>query len=140
MGGNIGRSPELKYGLPYDENKNPGAFEARFYPKEGELDFVGMQMSQTEQESRWDYMRIPATTYAVFDIDCKIDQGSQFAGINEWLIENEGEYKRSKWDAGGQISAAAFVLCVYDHTNKFAKEQIMELWISLEKTTTEDNK
>ena len=33
---------EIKHGLAYDANSNPGAFEARFYPNEGEFDFVGV--------------------------------------------------------------------------------------------------
>ena len=123
--------PELKCGLPYDAHSNPGAFEVRFYPSGGEYVFVGTQMSQTEPESKWHYIQIPETIYVVFDIDCKIDQGPQFAGLNEWLHNNKEKYKRFTWDANGKISPAEFVICVYDHTNKFAKEQIMEMWVSL---------
>jgi len=126
---------ELKHAIPYDANNNPGAFEARFYPDGGEFDFVGIQVGQREPGTAWEYMRIPAAIYAVFEIDCKIDQGPQYNELNEWLNENEVEYKRFKWDADGQIVAAEFVLCVYDHTEKFAKQQIMEIWIPVEKTS-----
>ena len=125
--------PALKCGLDYNSNDNPGAFEVRFYPDEAEFDFVGTQMRQTEPESLWDYMQIPIVTYAVFDIDTKIDQGPQFNGVNDWIAANENEYKRFKWDADGHVKEAEFVICVYDHTEKFAKEQIMELWIPVVK-------
>ena len=82
-------------------------------------------------ESVWDYLQIPKFTYAVFDIDCKIDQHPQFDQINEWLRLNEDKYKQLEWDADGQITPAAFVLCVYDHTNKFASDHIMEMWIPI---------
>ena len=126
---------KIKHYLPSDKNENPGAgaFEARFYPPEGEYDFVGEFVSKKDPDSVWDYLEIPAATYAVFDIDHKIDQNSQFAELNEWLAANENEYTRFEWDAHGKITKAIFVLCVYDHTEKFAKEQIMEMWIPLVK-------
>jgi len=119
--------------MPDDINLNPGAgaFEARFYPTEGEFVFVGEVVSIKDPDSVWDYLVVPATTYAVFDVDHKIDQGPQFAEINEWLAANETEYKRFEWDADGKVTKTAFVLCVYDHKEKFGKEQIMEMWIPL---------
>ena len=122
--------------LPYNQNTNPGAFEARFYHSKGEYDFVGCGLVERENpDSEWEYLHIPETVYAVFDIDHKIDQGAQFGALNAWLEEHKGEYKRLMLDAGKRITPAEFVICVYDHGGKFGKDRIMEMWIPLVKIT-----
>jgi len=120
--------------LPYDPLTNPGALEARFYHSGGEYDFVGCGIVTGENpDSQWEYLHIPKTTFAVFDIDHKIDQRPQFGALNGWLDENKGKYKRLMLDAGGKINPAEFVICVYDHSGKFGRDRIMEMWIPLVK-------
>ena len=127
---------EIHHGVTDDDGHSAG-HEARFYPDGGEHVFVGVEVTQTDPDSAWEYLKIPAGTYAIFDIDQKIDQSPQFHSINEWLDENKNIYRRFVWDADGHISAADFVICMYDHrtAGKYAQSQIMEMWIPIEKIT-----
>ena len=109
------------------------AFEVRFYPSDAEYVFTGLEVTHEEPDVAWEYINVPATTYAVFDIDQKVDTRPQFQGVNNWLEENKDKYKQTEWDADGRVDSAIFVVCLYDHRGKFRKEQIMEMWVPIEK-------
>lgn len=109
------------------------AYEARFYPPEGEWVFTGCRQKEKADSPYYELLSIPAALWAVFDIDHKIDKNPQYAGVNEWINKNKNIYKRIKWDAGGHIKISEFAIYWYDHQNKFGKERIMEMWIPVEK-------
>jgi AraC-like DNA-binding protein len=107
------------------------AFEVRFYPDDGKFIFTGTEVTREEPGVAWEYLRVPAALYAVFDIDEKADTKPQFQGVNNWLEENKDTYKQMIWDADGRVSPAIFAVCQWDHRGKYQKDKIMELWIPL---------
>ena len=109
------------------------AFEVRFYPDSGEYVFTGTEATREEPGTAWEYLKVPAAVYAVFDIDQKIDMSPQFQGVDEWLEENKGKYRQLEWDAGGHINSSIFVINLYDHRGKYQNDRVMELWIPLVK-------
>ena len=111
------------------------AREVRFYLKDAEYVFTGLEVTHEEPDVAWEYLKVPATAYAIFDIDQKTDTKPQFQGVNNWLEENKGKYKQMEWDAGGRVDSAIFVICQYDHEGKYQQSKIMEMWIPLEKVT-----
>ena len=124
------RAHEIKHGVT-DEENNSAAHEVRFYPESGEHIFAGVEVTQKDSGGAWEYLVLPEALYAVFDIDHKIDQGPQYAAINEWLAANADTYKRVMWDADGKTGLSEFVICRYDHrlTGKFKNSRVMEMWI-----------
>ena len=132
--GEMSGTHEIKYGIGDDEG-NSAAHEVRFYTDIGERIFVGVEVSQIDFESggAWEYLSVPESLYAVFEIDQKIDQNPQFAEINKWFDENADIYKKFIWDADGKISPSEFVICQYDHrtTGKYKNDLIMEMWIPI---------
>lgn len=130
----MSESHEIKHGVTDEEGHSAG-HEARFYPNDGEHIFVGVEVTQIEPDSVWEYLSIPATLYAIFDIDEKIELRPQYDAINEWIDANSSTYKRFVWDADGRVSKSEFVICQYDHriTGKYRKDRVMEMWIPIEK-------
>ena len=108
------------------------AYEAHFYPAEGERIFTACRQKEKATSPHYELLSVPAATWAIFEIDHKIDQNPQYAEINKWLDENKAVYTRFVWNAGGRISPSEFVICVYDHQCKFGKDRIMEMWVPLE--------
>ena len=107
------------------------AYEARFYSAEGERIFTACRQKEKITSPHYELLSVPAATWAVFDIDHKIDQPPQYAEVNKWLDDNKTVYTRFVWEADGRISTSEFVICVYDHQGKFGKDRIMEMWIPL---------
>ncbi|MCL2772296.1 MAG: AraC family transcriptional regulator [Oscillospiraceae bacterium] len=128
---------DITYGIT-DNEGNSAAYEVRFYTDGGEHIFAGVEVRQINSASSWEYLNVPAALYAIFEIDQKIDQRSQYDAVNKWLDENKTAYKRLVWDANGKVNPSEFVICQYDHrtAGKFKKDRIMEMWIPLEKTTS----
>jgi AraC-type DNA-binding domain-containing proteins len=123
---------EIKHGV-LDGDGHSAGHEARFYTPGGERIFVGVEAAQTDPESVWEYLTLPPSTYAIFDIDEKIDMGPQFEAVNKWLEENADTYAQSTWDAGGRVEKSEFVICCYDHrtAGKYHQNRVMEMWIPL---------
>jgi len=109
------------------------AYEIRFYTKNGEYAFIGLEVTHEEADVAWEYLKIPAAEYAVFDINQKIDTRPQFEGVNDWLDEHKDILKQMEWDAGGRIDSSVFVICLYDHSGKYAEKQVMEFLIPIVK-------
>ena len=109
-------------------------YEVRFYPPKGEQIFTACRQKERVNSPHYELLVVPAATWAVFDIDHKIDQAPQYAEVDQWLHENKSRYTQMQWDADGRLAQAEFVLCQYDHQGKFGSERIMELWVPLEKT------
>ena len=109
------------------------AHEVRFYLEDSEYVFTGLEVTREKEDVAWEYLRIPAATYAVFDIDQKVDTEPQYQAVNNWLEENKEKYKQMEWDANGQIVSTIFVICQYDHKGKYQKNRIMEMRIPLVK-------
>lgn len=136
-GGNLWRKYETETGIhEQPELVDWTAYEVHFYPPEGEYVFTGCRQKEKTSSPHYELMSVPSVCWAVFDIDCKIDQKPQYEAVDKWLDENKNVYKQMKWDADGRISASEFVICLYDHQNKFGKEQIMEMWVPLDKLIT----
>ena len=110
-------------------------YEVRFYPKDGEHIFAGCRQKEKVTSPHYELLSVPAVTWAVFEIDQKINQDPQFDEINKWLDDNKTAYKRFVWDADGRVSLSEFVICWYDHQGKFGKDRIMEMWIPLIRIT-----
>ena len=108
------------------------AYEVRFYPAEGERVFTACRQKEKITSPHYELLSVPAATWAIFEIDHKIDQTPQYAEVNKWLAENR-EYKQMKWDTDSRVNLSEFVICWYDHQGKFGKDRIMEMWIPLEK-------
>ena len=107
------------------------AYEARFYPPEGEQVFIGCQQEKREESPHYELLAVPAATWAVFDVDCKYDMGPQYVAIDWWIAANRDRYQHFSWDAGGRVIASEFVICRYEHQGKFGKDNIMEMWVPL---------
>lgn len=107
------------------------AHEVRFYPESGEYVFTGLEVTRGTGETLWEYIKVPAAPYAVFEIDYKIEAQPQYESIDKWLDDNKDTYKQLEWDADGRVASSIFVLCLYDHEGKFGKERIMEMRIPL---------
>lgn len=133
-GGNLWAKYEKETGL-YEgpELVDWSAYEVRFHTPEGERVFTGCRQTKKETVPHYELLTVPAILWAIFDIDCKIDQGPQFQDVTRWLEENKNVYRQMRWDAGGKVSTSEFVICWYDHQKKFGEDKIMELWIPLEK-------
>ena len=112
------------------------AHEVRFYAEDGEYVFIGLEVTHEESDVAWEYLKVPAVTYAIFDIDQKVDTRPQFEGANIWLDDNKEKYKQMEWNAGGRIDSAIFIVCQYDHSDdgKYHNGQVMEMWIPLIKS------
>jgi AraC family transcriptional regulator len=109
------------------------AHEVRFYTKDGEQVFTACRQKENVTSPHYDTLVVPALTWAVFDIDHTIAQEPQYDAVDKWLDENKNSYKQMQWDGGGRVSKSEFVICWYDHDNKFKKDRIMELWVPIEK-------
>jgi len=107
------------------------AHEVKFFTNEGERIFIGCRQINNITVPHYEMLHIPAATWVVFEIDHKLDFGSQFAKVFEWLNNNENKYKRMTWNANGRVSESLFEINHYDHNGKFGKDRIMELWIPL---------
>ena len=124
--------PKYAHNHHVDDYPNESrGFEVRFYPEDSEYVFAGSEVTHEEPNVAWEYLKVPATAYAIFDIDEKADTHPQFQGANNWLEENKDKYKSMEWDAGGRISPAVFIVCQWDHRGKYQKDKIMEMWIPL---------
>ena len=111
------------------------AHEVWFYTNDGEFVFTGLEATEQKSDSIWEYIRIPAVTYAIFEVDCNINQEPQIASIDKWLDEKKDKYKRFTFDAGNRINSSDFDICFFDHEEKFGKEKIMEIQIPLIRIT-----
>ena len=109
------------------------AHEVWFYTNDGDFVFTGVEVAKQKSNTVWEYINIPAVTYAVFEVDCSISQEPQIALIDKWLDENKDSYKRFLFDANGRITPSDFDICYFDHGGKFGKEKIMEIRIPLVK-------
>ena len=109
------------------------AHEVWFYTNEGEFVFTGLEATEQEPNSIWEYIQFPAVTYAIFEIDCNENQEPQIASVDKWLNENSNNYERLKFDANGRINLSDFDICYFDHRGKFGKQNIMEIWVPLVK-------
>lgn len=107
------------------------AYEVRFYTKNGEFVYTACRQKEKITSPYYELLTIPSITWAIFDIDHKLDQRPQFDAVNEWLQDNKDTYEQMKWDANGRLDESEFVICWYDHDNKFKNNQIMEMWIPL---------
>jgi len=134
--GAMSAAHEIKHGVGDDEG-NSAAHEVRFYPKDGERIFVGVEVKKTEADSPWEYLILPSTLYAVFEIDEKIDREPQSAAIEDWLSANSQIYKRKKWDADNCAGEGKFAIYRYDHRigGKYRENRVMEMWIPIKKIT-----
>jgi len=110
------------------------AYEVRFYPAEGERVFTACRQKEKITSPHYELLCVPAVTWAVFDIDHKIDQNAQYTEVNQWISENK-EYNQMKWDADNRVSSSEFIIYWYDHQGKFGKDRIMEMWIPLIRIT-----
>ena len=129
-------NPKYAHHHQVDDYPNESrAFEVRFYPKDAEYCFTGLEVTREEPDVIWEYIKIPVATYAIFDIDQKVNTKPQFQAVDNWLEENKDKYKQMKWDADGKVDLSNFVICLYDHRGKFQKDNIMEMWIPLIKVT-----
>ena len=111
------------------------AHEVRFYPADGERVFTACRQKEKVTSPHFELLIVPSISWAVFDIDHKINQKPQYDEVDKWLAENKNTYRQMKWDADGRVNESEFVICWYDHQGKFGKGRIMELWIPLEKVT-----
>lgn len=66
------------------------AHEVRFYPEDSEYVFTGLEVIRKINGTLWEYVKIPPISYAVFEIDYKIDIQSQFHLIDTWLDDRNG--------------------------------------------------
>jgi predicted transcriptional regulator YdeE len=107
------------------------AHSVYFYPESGIHAFTGLEVTEKADDTAWEYMEFPAVTYAVFDLDYKIDQGPQYAAIDEWVKNNADKYARFEWDAGGLLDKCGFAVYIYDHGGKFRDGNIVEMWLPL---------
>jgi hypothetical protein len=104
-----------------------------FYPEDSMYVFTGLVVSEEVYDTVWEYLQFPVATYAVFDLDYNLDQGPQYEAIDKWIVENENNYKRIEWNAGGRIASSEFGIYIYDHEGKFKESNIVELWIPFTK-------
>jgi len=109
------------------------AFEVWFYTKDGDYVFTGLEATEQKSDSAWEYMHIPETTYAIFEVNCNEDHDLQIKSIDEWLDKNEEKYKQVVFDAGNRIAPSDFDLCFFDHEGRFGKDRIMEIRVPLKK-------
>ena len=111
------------------------AHEVRFYTEDSEYVFIGLEVTHEKPDTAWEYLKVPAVAYAIFDIDQKVDTGPQFQGANTWLYENKEKYKQMDWNADGRIDSAIFIICQYDHSDdgKYHNNRVMEMWIPIKK-------
>ena len=108
-------------------------YEVRFFPKDGEFIFTACRQKEKLASPNYELLSVPAATWAVFDIDHKIDTNPQFDEVDKWIDENKAVYKRIIWDADGRVIPSEFVICWFDHDGKFGSDSIMEIWITIEK-------
>lgn len=111
------------------------AYEVRFYSEQGAYTdiFTGLAVTHEEPGIAWEYIKIPAAIYAVFDIDHKTNTIPQYISVFEWLENNKTTYKQLQWNADGRVDVPRFIICRYDHRGKYRDNKIMEYWIPLTK-------
>jgi len=94
--------------------------------------FTGSEVTDKVKDTAWEYLSVPKVTYAVFDLDYKIDLDPQYELIDLW-VEKNNIYKWTKWDADGKLDSEKFSIYIYDHDGKFKENKIVEFWIPLVK-------
>ena len=100
-----------------------------FYPKNNIYVFTGLEVTGEVVDTAWEYMQLPSATYAVFELDYKVDQGPQYEAIENWIKDNKGVYKRIEWDANGKVDLSTYAIYIYKHDDKFKDSKIVECWI-----------
>ena len=108
-------------------------YEVRFFPSNRERIFTACRQKEKVTSPHYELLTIPSLTWAVFDIDFKIEQDSQYTAIHKWLDNNKNNYKRIKWGADGRVDESEFIVCHFDHDGIFGKDKIMKMWIPIER-------
>ncbi len=82
-GGNIWERYEKETAV-YEQPElvNWAGYEARFYSADGECVFKGCRQKDKVASPHYELLVLPYSLWAVFEIDCKVDQGPQYAGVD----------------------------------------------------------
>jgi len=100
-----------------------------FYPGDDVYVFTGLEVTEEVTDTAWEYLKLPAVTYAVFELDYKTDQDAQYKAIDKWIEDNKETYKRFEWGAGGRVASSEFGIYIYDHEGKFKDSKVVEYLI-----------
>lgn len=110
------------------KNKLSGnGYEIRIYNDYECRCHVGVCVSGSETDDAYTVMKLPASTYAVFEVYVARGYDSENDAIDEWLEANSKRYKQRT------IDGAPYVVEYYDERFEGDSENsIVEIWIPIE--------
>lgn len=104
------------------------SYEIRIYDGNKCMCHVGVCVYDNEVDSAFTLLKLPASTYASFEVYVARGYDSENDAMNEWLEANKEKYKQRRIDGN------PYVVEFYDERfNGNSEDSIVEIWIPIEK-------
>ncbi|NLY89771.1 MAG: GyrI-like domain-containing protein [Firmicutes bacterium] len=88
---------------------------------------VGVCVSESEVDSAFTVLKLPASTYAAFEVHVARGYDSENAAMDAWLEANKERYKERR------IDGHLYVVEYYDERfHGDSEDSIMEIWVPVE--------
>lgn len=106
-------------------------YEVRLYNEDSCLVHVGVAVADSEAvDSAYGVMKLPASSYAVFEVYVARGYDSENESMNRWLEENKDKYRQR------QLDGRHYVVEFYDERFQGdSPESVVEVWIPLEEVS-----
>jgi len=102
-------------------------YEIRIYNENQCRCHVGVRVSDSESDSHFTVLKLPASTYAAFEVYVARGYDSENEAMDEWLEANRDKYKQRR------IDGSPYVIEYYDERfDGDSEDSIVEIWIPIE--------
>lgn len=103
-------------------------YEIRIYDDKQCTCHVGVSVSDSSVDSVYSVLKLPASTYAAFEVYVAQGYDSENAAMDEWLKANKEKYRQRLIDGN------PYVVEYYDERFQGdSEESIVEIWVPIEK-------
>lgn len=119
---------ELYEKIGFKNKLSENSYEVRIYNVNKCTCHVGVCVSSSEVDSVFTLLKLPASTYASFEVYVARGYDSENDAMDEWLEANKKKYKQRR------INGNPYVVEFYDERfNGDSEDSIVEIWIPIEK-------
>lgn len=119
---------ELNEKIGFKNKLSENSYEVRIYDVNQCTCHVGVCVSSSEVDSAFTLLKLPASTYASFEVYVARGYDSENDAMDEWLEANKEKYKQRV------IDGKPYVVEFYDERfNGDSEDSIVEIWIPIEK-------
>lgn len=119
---------ELNEKIGFKNKVSDNGYEVRIYNGDQCKCHVGVCVSDSEVDSAFTLLRLPASTYASFEVYVARGYDSENDAMDEWLEANKERHKQRTIDGN------PYVVEYYDERfDGNSEDSIVEIWIPIEK-------